>query len=241
MNNLNNNQGSNNRYIVSSAIGDVNGEGIPDNVFLTGIKLPDSPFTQKITLNIQNGVTGQIKSTHLKSDSGYEPTVTLWDFTGNGVYNILVGIASGGSGATMYYYIYDDYGNNLQLIFDYEVFNEIFKFKITYKDNYKVEVISEVNKTKYIIDISLRGKDYLNEIYDKNGKLKQPIEGFINPISGLYPVDLDSDGVYELQAFQKIAGQYNADSLGYVQSYLEWDGHRFVLSNQYVAIFGTEI
>jgi hypothetical protein len=31
--------------IVSYARGDVNGDGIPDNVYLTGIKTPDSPFT----------------------------------------------------------------------------------------------------------------------------------------------------------------------------------------------------
>jgi len=36
--------------IVSFAQGDVNGDGVPDNVYLTGIKTSDSPFTQNITL-----------------------------------------------------------------------------------------------------------------------------------------------------------------------------------------------
>jgi len=35
--------------IVSFAQGDVNGDGVPDNVYLTGIKTSDSPFTQNIT------------------------------------------------------------------------------------------------------------------------------------------------------------------------------------------------
>ena len=79
-----------------------------------------------------------------------------------------------------------------------------------------------------------------NEIYDKDGKLKAPISGFVNPLSGLYPVDFDSNGVYELLTFQKIAGQYNADSLGYVQNSLNWNGSVFSLYNQYVAIYGAD-
>ena len=32
--------------IVAFAQGDVTGDGVPDHVYLTGIKTPDSPFTQ---------------------------------------------------------------------------------------------------------------------------------------------------------------------------------------------------
>jgi hypothetical protein len=80
----------------------------------------------------------------------------------------------------------------------------------------------------------------LNEIYNANGKLKHPITGFVNPLSVLYPVDFDSNGVYELLAYQKIAGQYNADALGYVMNTLGWRKNRFVLQNQYVAISGAQ-
>ncbi|MPN52779.1 hypothetical protein SDC9_200442 [bioreactor metagenome] len=127
------------------------------------------------------------------------------------------------------------------LIFDFELYNQEYKYEVTYKDYYKVEVISEKNNEKYIIDISNRGEDYLNEIYDKNGKLKNPITGFVNPLSGMYPVDFDSNGVCELLAYQKIAGRYNADSLGYVLNTLKWQSNRFVLDNQNVTIFGTEV
>jgi hypothetical protein len=89
-----------------------------------------------------------------------------------------------------------------------------------------------------LIDISIRDAEYLNEIYDEKGKLKSPITGFVNPLSGLYPVDFDSNGVYEFLAYQKIAGRYNADSLGYVLNTLAWLDNRFVLQNQNVAIFG---
>ena len=109
-----------------------------------------------------------------------------------------------------------------------------------YKNNYRVEVISKKNNQKYIIDISNRDADYLYEIYDENGKLKNPIDGFVNPLSGLYPVDFDSNKVYELLAYQKVAGRYNADSLGYVLNTLRWRTNMFVMDNQNVAIFWSK-
>jgi hypothetical protein len=229
-----------NSNIIFHAIGDVNGDGIPDNVFLTGIRTPSSPFIQNITLVVRDGRTGRTTSVPLSENAGYNPRVFLGDFNGDGVNDILVSIDSGGSGAIMYHYIYSFIDNTPELLFDFSVYNEEYNYDVTYKDNFKVEVISKKNNEKYIIDISLRGEDYLNEIYDENGKLKEPISGFVNPLSGLYPVDFNSDGVYELLAYQKIAGRYNADSLGYVLNTLKWENNRFVLDNQNVAIWGSE-
>lgn len=226
--------------IAAYARGDVNGDRIPDNVYLTGRKTPDSPFIQNITLIVQDGTTGRLKGIPLSENAGYNPTLFLGDFTGDGVDDILVSINSGGSGGIMYHYIYSFANNAAKLLFDFNAYNEEYNYDITYKDNYKVEVISQINNEKYIIDITYKGADYLSEIYDVNGKLKQPISGFVNPLSGLYPVDFDSNGVYELLAYQKIAGRYNADSLGYVLNTLKWKDNKFVLDNQSVAIFGSQ-
>lgn len=227
--------------VVSFARGDVTGDRIPDNVYLTGTKTSDSPFIQNITLLIQDGRTGKFTSIPLKENTGYNPTLYLDDFTGDGADDILISIASGGSGGMMYYYIYSFINNIARLLFDFNVYNEHYKYNVTYKDNYKVEVVSRNNNTKYLIDISYRGVDYLSEIYDVNGKLKNPIAGFVNPLSGLYPVDFDSNKVYELLAYQKIAGRYNADSLGYVLNTLKWNNNAFVLGDQNVAIFGAQM
>jgi len=175
----------------------------------------------------------------LSENAGYNPRIVLAELTGDGVQDIMVSIDSGGSGAIMYHYIYSFVNNRPLLIFDFNAYNSEYKYDITFKDNYKVEAISWKNRSKYIIDISLKGEDYLNEIYDANGKLKAPISGFVNPLSGLYPVDFNSDGVYELLAYQKIAGRYNADSLGYFMNTLKWNRNRFELNNQNVAIFGN--
>jgi hypothetical protein len=223
--------------IVSFVRGDVNGDGIPDNVYLTGIKTSDSPFTQNITLVIQDGRTGRFTSIPLSDNSGYDPRLFLEEFTGDGIDDIFISINSGGSGAIMYHYIYSFINNTPQLLFDFNSYNEEYNYEVTYRDNYRVEVISRKNNKNYIIDISTRDEEYLHEIYYENGKLKSPISGFVNPLSGLYPVDFDSNNVYELLAYQKIAGRYNADSLGYVLNTLKWKDNMFILDNQYVAIF----
>jgi hypothetical protein len=224
--------------IVSFVRGDVNGDGIPDNVYLTGIKTSDSPFTQNITLVIQDGRTGSFTSIPLSDNLGYNPRLFLGEFTEDGIDDIFISIDSGGSGAIMYHYIYSFINNTPQLLFDFNSYNEEYNYEVTYKDNYKVEVISRKNDKNYIIDISTsRDNEYLHEIYYENGKLKSPISGFVNPLSGLYPVDFDSNNVYELLAYQKIAGRYNADSLGYVLNTLKWKDNIFILDNQYVAIF----
>ncbi|MDQ0246814.1 hypothetical protein J2S09_004418 [Bacillus fengqiuensis] len=225
--------------VVSFARGDVTGDLVPDNVYLTGIRTSDSPLTQNITLLIQDGRTGVITSVPLRENAGYNPSLFLGDFTGNGAADILISITTGGSGGIMYHYVYSFLNNKAQLLFDFNVYNEQYQYEVTYQDNYKVEVISKENNKKYIIDISTKGDEYLNEIYDENGKLKSPINGFVNPLSGLYPVDFDSNKVYELLAYQKIAGRYNADSLGFVLNTLGWKENRFVLQNQYVAILGS--
>ncbi|MBI6871996.1 VCBS repeat-containing protein [Clostridium aciditolerans] len=226
--------------IVAYVRGDVNGDRIPDNIYLVGVKSPSSPFIQNITLLVLDGRTGRVVSVPLNENAGYNPRLFLGDFTGDGINDILISIDSGGSGAIMYHYIYSFTNNTPQLIFNFNSYNAEYNYDVIYKDNYKVEVTSKANNIKYIIDISLKGEDYLKEIYDENGKLKRPISGFVNPLSGLYPVDFDSNGVYELLAYQKIAGRYNADSLGYILNTLKWKGNRFVLDNQNVAIWGSQ-
>lgn len=227
--------------VISSAKGDVTGDDVPDHVYLKGIKTVDSPFIQDITLVITDGKTGKSHHVSLESNVGYNPTLFLGDFTGNGVKEILISIASGGSGGIMFYYIYSDFANVPRLLFDYNAFNDEYKYKVNYKDYYKVEVKNMTDSIKYLIDISNRDKDYLKEIYDLDGRLKAPIEGFVSPLSGLYPIDFDTNGVYELLSYQRISGRYAADAFGYIQTVLKWNGKKFVLSNQFAAIFGTNV
>ncbi|WP_432361557.1 VCBS repeat-containing protein [Sporosarcina sp. UB5] len=225
--------------IVAFATGDVTGDRVVDQIYLTGTKTPDSPFIQNITLHVRDGRTGIMTTIPLHNNVGYNPRLFLGDFTGNGIDEILIGIDTGGSGGIINYYIVSFAGNIAKLLFDSDVYNNQFQYDVTYQDHYKVEVVSRPNNERYIIDISTRDASYLNEIYDRNGKLKSPITGFVDPLSGLYPVDFDSNGVYELLAYQKISGRYHADGLGYIMNTLEWKNNGFALQQQYLAIFGS--
>jgi len=227
------------KNIVAWAYGDINGDNIPDYVYLTGLKMPNSGFIQDITLIIKDGKTGIKQSTKLESDVGYAPGLFLGDFTGDRINEIYISIASGGSGGIMFYYMFSDVNNQIKMIFNYEDFNNKYNYNVEYRDNYQVMVKNLELGTKYVIDITYKDKAYIDEIYTPEGKLKEAIEGWVDPISGLYPVDFDGDGVYELLGYQKILGRYHADSLGYVQSALNWNGKKFYMMDQYVAIFGT--
>lgn len=226
---------------VASKQGDIDGDGIKDNVFLTANKTPDSPFWRNVTLVIQNGRTNQYEHVPMKNNAGYNPTLFLGDFTGNKGDDILVVIDTGGSGGSIYAYVFSYLNGQLMTIFNSDALDETYKYAVNYENEYKAKVISYYLKERYILDLTYKDKEYLSEIYNKDGVLKAPIEGWVNPLSGLYPVDYNRDGIYELEAYQRIAGRYNADSLGFVQTVLKWNGLAFAPDRQNVAIFGGEI
>ncbi|HEX6923258.1 MAG TPA: VCBS repeat-containing protein [Bacillales bacterium] len=227
--------------MVAAKHGDINGDGIIDMVFLTADKTPDSPLYKNITLVVQDGRTHQYQQIPLKNNVGYNPTLFLGDFTGDKVEDISVVIDTGGSSGAIYSYVFTDRNGQITQIFNSESFNETYQYDVAYEDQYKATVISHHLNEKYILDLTYKGKDYLSEIYNANGRLKEPIQGWVNPLSGLYPIDFDRDGTYELEAYQRIAGRYNADSLGFVQTVLKWNGQRFVPERQTVAVFGGKI
>ncbi|MEH7226622.1 VCBS repeat-containing protein [Bacillus sp. JJ1566] len=170
--------------VVASVTGDVNGDLIPDIVYVTGYRDSDVSIIQNMVLGIRDGATGVSINIPLKKNMGYDPMLFLGDFTGDGINDILITIPTGGSGGTTNNYIYSFVYNEPRLLFDSDAFNQAYQYEVTYKDNYKVEVFSKRNNARYLIDLSLREPDYLNEIYDANGKLKKPISGWVDPISG---------------------------------------------------------
>ncbi|KKB35767.1 hypothetical protein QY97_01565 [Bacillus thermotolerans] len=226
--------------VVVSVTGDVNGDLIPDIVYVTGYRETDVSIIQNMTLGIRDGATGVSVNIPLKKNMGYDPILFLGDFTGDGINDILIVIPTGGSGGTTNSYVYSFVNNEPRLLFDSDGFNQAYQYDVTYKDNYKVEVFSKRDDTRYMIDLSLREPDYLNQIYDVDGKLKMPVSGWVDPISGLYPVDFAFDNMYDLIAYQQIAGTYHADSLGTIQSRLKWNGFMFILDYQDLAIYGSQ-
>ncbi|GAA0373754.1 VCBS repeat-containing protein [Bacillus horti] len=224
--------------------GDVNGDHIVDHVYLTGQPMPNSPYTENIQLHVQDGRTGMTYSIDLKDNAGYNPTIFLGDFTGDDAEDILVSIDSGGSGAFTYDELFSFLHNQARKLYDNDWFYEKYgQGMVNYEDFYKVRVLVPSLNKEYILDISGRDAEYLSQLYTTDGKLKKPTEGSISGVSGVYPIDLQRDGQYELWPFQRIIGLYNADGLGYLQTPLEWNKEQglFVPVYQWASIYGNEI
>ena len=231
----------NGQIVITEQRGDVTGDGFIDTVYLTGEMTEGSPFWKNITLVIHNGNNDLYERVSLKDNAGYNPTIFLGDMTGDKVDDIQVVIDTGGSGGTIYSYIFSYIKGELHQIFDTETYNNISDYQVNYLNNYKVSVQSSYPQKKYIIDLQYKGKEYLAEIYREDGTLITPIEGWVDPISGLYPIDFARDGSYELLSFQQIAGRYHADALGYVQTTWKWNGQEFIADRQTVSIYGEDL
>lgn len=230
---------SNGPFIAAYQLSDVTGDGVMDGVFLIATKLDDSPYLTNMSLVVQNGLTHEISVYHLKDAAGYNPTIWTGDLTGDRVDDILVTVQSGGSGAIVYAYVFSFISGKLGKIFDGIKFHEERQYKVKYEDHAEVAVTSRNPNVRYLLNIRYKGKEYLDEIYDPMGKLKESIEGWVDPISGIYPIGLTGNGTYSLLTMEQIAGRYHADSLGYVENVLSWNGRQFESVRQNVAIDGA--
>lgn len=226
-------------HVLDRKIGDVTGDGVPDTVTLTGRITSDSPFVTDITLVVHSWGDRRIYRVPLSNNAGYQPTLFLGDFTGDKISDVLVTIDSGGSGAITFDYIYSFTGGQQRRLFDSDQYNQQWNnYSVDYLNNYLLRLTSPGSGKTYTVNIASRGQEYLNQIYNPDGTLKKPVQGFVDPLSGLYPIDLDRDGTYELMAFQGVSGLYHADQFGYVTNLLKWNGSSMGLSQQWFSFLG---
>lgn len=227
-----------NTYILDFKSGDVNGDGFIDKVYLTGQKTsPDELYAENIAIVIQDGKTNIMLKIPLHNAAGYNAQLLLSNFTTNQQLDILVSIDTGGSGGYILAYLYTIRNNQSILLFNSSSFEESSMYNANFKENFKVEVSSEHGNVKFIIDISSNMKMYIVAgIYNESGKLLKPTEGGVLALGALFPLVNNYNGLYQLLAYQRIIGIYNADNLGAVQTYIKWDGKELIVDRVEVAI-----
>lgn len=220
--------------------GDVTGDGREDLVMLVGTLPQDGGgFITDITLVVEDGASGQVTCVPLGDNAGFNPSIYLCDFTGEGVKDIKVTIQSGGSGGFTFTYVYSFVGNKPQLLFSHDMYMASKEFRAYYAENFVVVVEDLTLGLTFRIDVSQNPA--AQELYDEEGKLLQPTEANVGPFIIAYPIVLDEEkGTCSLQALTRVYGQFAADTLGYIQDYLSWDGTRFATIREELAIFGTE-
>lgn len=177
----------------------------------------------------------------LAHDEGYDPQLVLGSMTARDRADVLIALETGSSGAIGLYSVIAYQNGAYQTVFDSEQYARQMRYRVRYLDQYAVRAESENTGMAYFIDLAGKDSDYLAQLYDENGRLKREQEGFVDPVSLLYPADVNRDGLLELVAWQRISGLYHADALGDFIGTLAWNGRAFALTTQTVGILGYSI
>ncbi len=213
-----------NTFVLDSRYADVTGDGVRDEILLIGYKEGGAKdiYTTDIQVVVRDGKTKQQTITSVgESDGGYGPSLFIGNFNGDKAKDVLVSMATGGSGGTCIYSLLSFNGNKAQAVVDQKELNEGLSYDVKFLDQFKVELVNKRTKEVSTLDIS-SGKDQYIEmgIYDKTGKLLQATEGMVDGFGVLEPkhIGQTKDGIYELRGLQFISGAYHADGLATVVS-----------------------
>lgn len=226
------------RKRIATARGDLTGDGAPESLVLSGEQSAGSAYWQNIELEITDGRTGRTARVPLAHDGGYDPQLVLGSMTARDRVDALIALETGSSGAVGLYSVVAYQNGAYQTVFDSEQYAKRMRYRVQYLDQYVVRAESENTGMAYFIDLAGKDGDYLAQLYDENGVLRQPQTGFVDPVSLLYPADVNRDGLLELVAWQKISGLYHADALGDFITTLAWNGRAFTPTTQTVGISG---
>lgn len=163
---------------------------------------------------------------------GYNPQVSLLNFSGSGN-DIYVTIDSGGSGGFQFFYIFKYYRCSMHLLMSDDLFNAKYNnYTGSYRDYYKAQVAC--GSDVWQIELSCKGTEYLSQIYNMNGTLISPRNIYISGANYTYPQYNQSTDKYTLIVYQSISGLYQADSLGYLETTLSFDENDYMVDNIYL-------
>lgn len=229
------------RILIDEKIGDVTGDSIPDKVSMYGEQTGDSPYISNIWLEITDGASGLIEKI-VTEISGYDPTLFLGDFTNNGAEDIKISAETGGSGGYGVFAVYSYGNNNPDIIFSSDEYNKEFQYLVDYSDFYRVSIGNVKLNILFVLDISRKGNDYLSQFYNEDGKLIKPVQGEVLALGACIPiVGSETEGTFDLLALQRIIGNINSDTLGYIVNLLSWNGKAFASKLMVAAALGSEL
>lgn len=229
----------NNIKVIKSVGANLSGNEKEDVVYLMGRNADESSiYYEDLYIVVSNGETAKNITLKIESSSGYNPKISINDLNGDGLDEIIFTSEDGGSGGYINISIYSYKNECLEEIFNIESINSENIYTVNYKNGYIVEVMDERKCEKYLLDISLRSKGYLEEIYNDKGVVKKDTQGQVLFTGGMYIVDIDNDNILELVIIQRIIGIYNSDTLGYMNSILKFDGENFKIIKKYISIEG---
>ena len=208
----------NEKVIIDAKDGNITDKFSQDKVILTGVKkFESSDYLADLVITINKDVSGDLIEKKIPY-AGYDLRLFLGDFNGDGVSEIMIkGLLEKSIGSYMFV-VYAFKDDDLVEIYNYNRFNMMSKFDCKYLDNYRAEIISEKTKEKYIVDLSLRPRRYLDLVYDDNGKLKENSNIKVTNLRNVYAIETDEMDIYNLALTQVVVGQDNEDIISTIES-----------------------
>lgn len=143
---------------------------------------------------------------------GYDPSVFLGDFVGNGLSQIFYSVNSGGSGAYSSSQIISLQGGESKTVFDSE------KFKNSAVGTLEDDIVKiEYQNQNYFIDVSQADLSGEKEVY-------------ISDVNTVMPIYNGGLGKYQIMQLQKVYIDYTANNVGYLASIIDLtlDGGKIV-------------
>lgn len=220
-----------NQTILDMKFGNVISKNRKDKVVLMGSSLDKyKAFMEDINVKIY---TDDEKEAIVKKVpySGYFFELFLGDFNGDNKDEIMVRGEFGGTGRFGIAAIYSYEDGKLIPIFTQDMFSEKYSFEAKYLEGYKVIVNSDDLSQNYIFDISKRPKTYLDIIYDEEGKIRKFEKPTVSNINDAFPIKFVFKENYYLFIRQRVIGVANADTIGYIESFVQLLGNEIKAVN----------
>lgn len=209
-------------YILDLKSADVTGDNVADDILLVGRqKTRGGGYADHISVIVRDGMTKSRKTPEIGSTvSGYEGRIFIGDFNGDKISDVMLTVATGGSGGIVSNIIATFNKADPEVIFDAEN-NKGARFTGRFADGFKAELESLDTERTLEYDLASRKDNYVAiKLYDEDGRLLQQRKPTADAFSSLQPVDLDHDGTYELKGVQRISAAYHADGIG--NAYSTW-------------------
>ncbi|MFS0636020.1 hypothetical protein AB1K84_08945 [Mesobacillus foraminis] len=195
---------------------DITGDGKKDLIEMIGVPFEKGTlFLKEIYVTAK---TSEGKNIKIDFEGGYEPSLQIKDLDHDGVKDLFVGVATGGSGGLSNYYLYSLKGSNLS---DLTVPDPL-TISSTFENNYKATIKLDDVGESYQFNLSNRKKEYDRLGLYHNGKLNEPGELMVFPFSTLKAVKVKGNKA-GVKGVQRFSGVSNGDTIGFVESswYLE--------------------
>ena len=231
------------KEIIMTKAEDVKGTKEDEIIYLIGNKEGEGKNTlyKNMEIIVADGSTGKITSIPLSNNEGYNPKLSIGSYKIKENKEILFISESSMENGSLSAEIFDFDGEKVVKIFSTDYFNNSNVFEVNYIDNYTVNIIDNRRNLLYKINLEFKGKKYLDEIYNKNGKLNKIIRGRVLPIENISLVKDILTDIIDIILIQKIVGINNSDIIGNINTLIKFNGSTFGEKDTEVSIMGERV